>query len=39
MAQQELSTKFNATRRVDEAGKCTILESDGTIADGHLLEA
>jgi hypothetical protein len=38
MAQQEFSTKFGATRRVDEAGKCTILEGDGKIANGDISE-
>jgi hypothetical protein len=38
MAQYELSAKFRATRRVDEAGKCTILEGDGKIANGDISE-
>jgi hypothetical protein len=38
MAQQEVTTAFGTTRRVDEAGKCTILESDGKIANGDIFE-
>ena len=33
MAQQEFSTKFGATRRVDEVDKCTIVEGDEKIAN------
>ena len=38
MAQQKVGRWPSAARSMDEAHKCTILESDGKIADGDISE-